>query len=782
MERLSITTHLIAVLTAFSAFTMPIALEVLNRVKTRYGSAYYMDAIEQKMGFKIQFLFRELILTLITLIWFSLYVSSVDKNTFSDNYVSFFETVFLLITSTLLIKEFRFIQIVFLATRSDSLVTEHLISKLSKTDSSNASHAIEIELLVQIASFNIGNSTSHFETPTEQKLFKLIENAYTNQSNSISHVTIKKLLGELAVTLTSARSTGSRDKYVFLQRDYGKHLVLFFDRKIKNYDVFERFSTNLYEESIKELNSDQYWLLRADFLIGVHTWDIQSPQTILFIDRHVRSLIDFLVDKKPELLPELIDNYRNFVSYESYFSDEIYQLSSLFGDNNYEHFDEVSSFTEIHKELLNNNPQEYINKFLLLLDKYTQDALASDVSAVRYQEVKEIASEFEKNMVEEIIKAVGAQTAKRTAQYTLRALAQNDQWRCILDCHESFNPANSKAMHLGINLLPASLNSVIQQLGRPHGYSSLNSEELGIAYIRALPILVMYALYCWRIQNLDKELNTGIETITSSINMGEKTIQITKRMLSELKQSMYYAQSPTYAEVFCSHFDIRHEEAAFNNSVIPILHKVVKYLEEQLIELRNTQPLSEQIKQNHIDKILMKGTDLATKFPLLSYVSLCKQKQDPIKFPPITHSREEFLDNTGVGYGLSNRRIIENIHNQIALQQITTGGSPICDLNLNDIKDNHTIIISHKDWQALRESSCADKIRNINRHLVHSNTLLDAFYLHDTSSCNPIAKLHSQNNDGVTRLTCDHIDNAFEFNFKDEGGAVAIEIDAHIYF
>ncbi len=60
MDRLSITTHLIAVLTAFSAFTMPIALEVLNRVKNRYGSAHYMDSIEQIMGFKIQLLFREL--------------------------------------------------------------------------------------------------------------------------------------------------------------------------------------------------------------------------------------------------------------------------------------------------------------------------------------------------------------------------------------------------------------------------------------------------------------------------------------------------------------------------------------------------------------------------------------------------------------------------------------------------------------------------------------------------------------------------------------------------
>ncbi|TNZ21011.1 hypothetical protein CGK52_22655, partial [Vibrio parahaemolyticus] len=60
MDRLSITTHLIAVLTAFSAFTMPIALEVINRVKSRYRSAYYMDALEDIMGFKIRSLFGQL--------------------------------------------------------------------------------------------------------------------------------------------------------------------------------------------------------------------------------------------------------------------------------------------------------------------------------------------------------------------------------------------------------------------------------------------------------------------------------------------------------------------------------------------------------------------------------------------------------------------------------------------------------------------------------------------------------------------------------------------------
>ncbi|ELA9243984.1 hypothetical protein QUO02_003150 [Vibrio alginolyticus] len=588
MDRLSITTHLIAVLTAFSAFTMPIALEVLNRVKNRYGSAHYMDSIEQIMGFKIQLLFRELIVTLIALISFTLFAYSVDKTLFKDSYVLFTEFLFSLITSALLVKEFKFIKTVFLATRSDNLVTEHLISKLRTKNNTN--HSEEVELLVQIACYNIEHTAITSDKSTENRLFELIEKTCVNQDCSIDTVTIKRLVDGLAATLTSARNTNSRDKYVSLQRDYGRLLVLFFDRKMKEYDVFEMFSRRFYEESIKELNTGQYWLLRADFLISVDTWEIQNPQTIAFIDRHVRGLIYFLVDKKPELLPELIDNYRNFISFESHFDNDIYELSQLFGSCNSAHFEEMSSFTETHKELLTTNPQDYINHFILLLDKYVQDALTPSVSEPRREEIKLITVEYEQRMVSEIIKEVGENAAKITAQYTLRALANKNQWSCILDCHESFSPAHSRACRLGVNLLPASLNSMIQQLGKPQGYSSLNSEELSHAYVRAVPILVMYAAYSWRIQNLDKNLHACISAITSSLSMGEKSIQIANRMLNELKLATYYAKSPVYAKAFCNHFDIKHEEADFNSVVIPILREIQKYLNNQLIEIRKSQP------------------------------------------------------------------------------------------------------------------------------------------------------------------------------------------------
>jgi hypothetical protein len=782
MDRLNITTHLIAIITAFSAFTMPIALEVLNRVKSRYGSAYYMDSIEQIIGFRIQLLFRELITTLIALIGFSLFVSSVDRATFSDNYVLLSELLFSLIVSALLIKEFRFIKTVFLATRSDSLVTEHLIYELSRINSNDPNHSQEVELLIQIACYNIEKTAITSDKSTEKRLFELIEKTCINQENSIDTLTIKRLVDGLAATLTSARKTNRRDKYVSLQRDYGRLLVLFFDRKIKNYNIFEQFSNELYEESIKELNSAQYWLLRADFLIDVHTWDIQSPETITFIDNHVRRLIDFIVDKKPELLPELIDNYRKFISYDSDFSADIHRLSHLFGDYNSNHSDEMSRFTEAYKERLKNNPQDCIDKFTLLLGKYTQDALTPSTSVERYEEVKQITIEYKQEMVTEIIKEVGAQIAKRTVQHTLRVLAQKGHWRCILDCHESVSPANSRIIRLGINLLPASLNSIIQQLGKPYGYSSSNSEELSQAYIRAIPILVMYAVYCWRVQNLNKNLSFGINAITNSLNMGEKNILNANNMLTELKQSSYYAKSSVYAEAFCSHFDIKHEEAEFNKVVIPILRKTQKYLKNQLVEIKRTQPLSETIKQKYMDSILMKGKDLSKKFPLFACVSLSKDKQEPFKRPARSYNRDMFLDNTGVGRCYSDYRIIKRIHHNIAHKMIATEGSPLSTLEFENLKDNDLLIMTHKDWQNFKKSKDIDEHRNIKRHLVTSETPLETFYIYNTEDCLPIVTLYSPEIDDKSTPLGENMSNAFDFRFVDKDGQITVEIDAHIYF
>lgn len=579
--------HLIAVLTAFSAFTMPIALEVLNRVKNRYGSAYYMDSIEKIMGFKVHYLFRALIVTLIALILFSIFVSSVNEQSFSNSWVLFSELFFTVLTSMLLVAEFLFIEKVFQATRSDKLVTDYLINKLTDPDSN---HVQEVELLIQITCYNIEKMTTITDESVENRLFMIIEKTYQNQRSIINDETIKSLLDGLAVALTSARNTNNRRAYVSLQRHYAEHLILFFDRKIKNYHVFQRYSEEFYEECIKEFDAGHYWLMKADFLISVNMWDIQNPQTIDFIDMIIRNLIDFAVREKPDLVPDIIERYRNFVSYESYFCDDIQQLSTLFSINNGDYLEEIQDLTKNYEEQIRQDTESYICKFISLVNKSRLVALKNSTSIAQYEEIKTISSEYKQKMITEIMKSKGAIASRNTAQYAIRVLAKKNLWGCMIECFESFSPAGSNIHHLGFNVLPCSLSSIIEQLGKTHGSISIDTEELNNSYQRALPILVMYALYCWRIKNPKKKVREGVNIVIASLSISERTIRNVMKIQSTMHHVQYFAKSFDYSETFCRHFNIVHEVNDFHKATILILYEIEKYLAKQLNEIVGSQP------------------------------------------------------------------------------------------------------------------------------------------------------------------------------------------------
>ncbi|TNZ19238.1 hypothetical protein, partial [Vibrio parahaemolyticus] len=65
------------------------------------------------------------------------------------------------------------------------------------------------------------------EKSIDRRLFEFIENAYKDDSNHVNPNIIEDLLTGLASMLTAARNTESREKYVYLQREYGTHLILF---------------------------------------------------------------------------------------------------------------------------------------------------------------------------------------------------------------------------------------------------------------------------------------------------------------------------------------------------------------------------------------------------------------------------------------------------------------------------------------------------------------------------------------------------------------------------
>ncbi|MFS1900868.1 hypothetical protein BCU43_005275 [Vibrio lentus] len=172
---------------------------------------------------------------------------------------------------------------------------------------------------------------------------------------------------------------------------------------------------------------------------------------------------------------------------------------------------------------------------------------------------------------------------------------------------------------------------------------------------------------------------------------------------------------------------------------------------------------------------------MANKFPLFSFVSLSKDKQVPFKLPSYSYGRERFLDNTGVGYGSSSYRFIENIYNTIALTTITQKGSSLSELELEDLENNHLLVMTHKDWQNFTSSKDKDDYRDVKRHLVFSDEPLDAFYIYDTKECPPLVTLYNPKiNQKLTPLD-ENMGNAFEFEFIDKEGEVTVKIDAHIY-
>lgn len=781
MDRLNITTHLIAILTAFSAFTMPIALEVLNRVKSRYGSAYYMDSIEHIMGFKVHYLFRELIATLIALILFSIFVSSVNEQTLSNWCVLFFELLFSLVTSTLLVKEFLFIKTVFQATRSDNLVTNHLINKLTKPNSNSSNHAQEVELLIQITCYNIENTTTFTDESIENRLFTIIKEAYENQTSLIHYETIKNLLDGLAVALTSARNANNRSIYVSLQRNYAEHLILFFDRKIKNYDVFERYSEEFYEECIKELGSGHYWLMRADFLISVDISDIHNPQTINFIDKIIRNLIDFAVREKPDLVSEIIERYRNFVGYDSYFCSDLHQLATLFGSYNADYDQEIQSLIEEHEEQIISIPEAYMDKFISLVNKSSHEALKSSTSIAQCEQIKTAALNYRQKMIIEIMKSKGAIASRNTAQYAIRALAKEHFWGHIIECFESFSPAGSKVSRLGFNVLPYSLSSIIEQLSKTHGFSSINSEELNSSYQRAVPILVMYVLYCWRIQKPKERLRDGVNEMATSLSLVARTIRNVKKIQSAMHHVQYFAKSFDYSNAFCRHFNIIHEVKEFHKATILILDEIEKDLAIQLKEIMSTQPLSDDIKNRYMNSVATCPENTLMRIPLLDCVSLTSSKQKPMVFTMPPEGRAVFLSNNDAHYSFHAKSVIKRIHHEMAIKQIIKNGSPLETLKPSDYDENKILVITNKDWEAWASKQPQTDLNRINKHLVFTEKALDFYFTYDIKALLPLATLYSPTGKGKGSLH-EHLRDAFEFDFRDENGKVEVHVRAHIYY
>lgn len=776
MERLTITTHLIAIITAFSAFTMPIALEVLNRVKNRYGSTHYMVTLEEIIGFRIVQLFRELIFTLILLIGFTFIVGSIEKTIITKNQITIIENLLFLICAALLCKEFIFIKTVFAATRSDDLITDYLISSLSKNSIIN--HSENIDLLVQIACYNIEKSAIDIEYSTESRIFRLV----SNKESHIKTEILKLLIQRLASTLSSARNSNSRDKYVSIQRTYGRLLILFFDDRINETNIFDNFSYFLYEESIREFGSGMHWLLNADFLINVGIHEIKKPATIHFIDHHIKLLIDFLKEKDPTLIPELIDNYRSFISHDDHFGSEIYNITTFYKGGLSKHLDAINELSNNYKQVLLKNPEQCINKFILLFDLCIQEAISEITSQCEFDEIRIAAKEYESEMITQLITGLGAYEARKTAQYALRVLSHKSEWHNLLACFEQFSPAHARGIRIDINLLPITFNTVLQQLEEQNSYNSFQHEELKLAYAKATPILIMYITYAWRIRNINKSIDFCVKHIITELSLENRTIKNCKFVIEELEKAIYYAKSKSYSVSFCRYFSIEHDSDFFHRAVTPILLSMQKFLSDEINYLLKNQPLSEKIIASFKNIALGTNVDIFSKYPLFRDAKFINTNNDTTcKVFQKSYPREVFLDNTGTSYCLLSRDILSRIHSDIAIKLIQRNGINLHYLSVTDISAQETLFITTKDWMNHQAINNATNVMKNNIFLIPSSTAFNAFYIHNSATCNVI-RIEKSNAEIVESIQPEHIRDAFIFNFTENDGFVSVTILSNLYY
>ncbi|WP_210441645.1 hypothetical protein [Vibrio crassostreae] len=783
MERLSITTHLIAVLTAFSAFTMPIALEVINRVKSRYRSAYYMDSLEEIMGFRIRSLFGQLILMLISLLLFSLIVSAFSDEQFPAKYVLPVELLFFIFTSVLLVKEFHFIKTIFLATRSDELVTNYLIDKIETGADKEAHYGKEVDLLVQIGCYNI----EHTETPLGEKsidkrLFDFIESAYKSESKHVNIGTIEDLLIGLASMLTAVRNVNNREKYVYLQREYGKHLIHFYDHQKDGDERFSRIMEKLYEESINELYSDHYWLLKADFLISVRTWDITNPYTLRIIDRHIRNLIDFLARKKPGLIVDVLDNYRNFNNFDSYLDSNIYNLSDLGGEYSPLYFDDIHNFTKKHDELLMTNPQEYAGELMLLIDKVIQEKRERlKASPEKYQQLIKDSAEFEKEIMHELIKKIGNHYSERSAQEAIRTLALYTEWHSILDCYNSISPASSRIIRVGHKLLTENINNYIDELGKSEYVGMFEREGLNHAYLKAVPILIMLSLYNWRQRNLNASIEDAVKGLVASLNLQERTISKAKAIEADMKKVIYYAGSSNYSKSFCSYFGIEHEQEAFKGASIKLLQEIESFAKNEQDTLKRTQPLSDAIKLRFEEELKDDASRLIKDYPLFHNYQVTHLKQTNFQRFIVEDARDAFLDNTGVHHSFNGLSRVGFIHSQLAFTLISTKGNTIPSLQLSKLSPSEILFITPKDWEAATSTLDLSKIGIINKNFVFTEEPLHKFYIHDTNNPQSYVTLYNPESKEEKATAEQVYADSLEIEFIDEENKVTVNLDYHIY-
>lgn len=786
---ITLSTQLIAVFTAFSAFTMPIALELLNRVKSKFGSPFYVDTVEKILGFRITSFIKQLFMFISVFTVYSL-LASIAKYKFSYlyDYCIVAEVLFFSWAVFLLYREFNFLNIVYEVTKSDIIVERYIIDQLKSVKAEGAvPDGIYnlINLWVQIAEYNIEFSKVGPSKNTHSRMFKFIGDACLDTSIFNLDV-VNQLLSELSKILVKSRRSEDRVSYITTQRSYGFHLINYCD-SIDSERVNNIPTQNLYMETMKEIESSEHFLCTADFLLSTSVLILNKVQALYFIDKYINDLIGLVVDRKPEIICEMMDNYRNFNNYSSYFIEEL----DNFYHNNYdiiEHDEKLSSLKFKIENDYENILIENANSIVKNIETLVFNTLVAKDGGLDTKALQE----EQDGLKSELMKGLGVLLAKRTAKVALAKLAEGKRWNDILLCLNKFDYSGTNIHMLGTRIYPDSYQEVLFTLAdRISGQFDFRNEKVDVNYIQAVPLLVMQQIYS---EFIGQDVPDFSLVNKINVNVGPLTLQQLNYCKKKLEKARYYSRAEVYAISFCSFHNIEHEFDNFYSSSILVFDKFIEVISSEIERKEKEGKISLRQKERFINEFVSAESDSVSDFPLLQfYIKQIKDKKPEIleendaQFPRFSenYARRDFMDNTGVHHSFTHSYILRNIHYQLLFNLISQKGKLIESFEPSELQQGDFLVIGYSDINDMSEMTGQSLMHYYRKDnlftllTVPTKESLGRYFIYRQGRDGALLKLHTESTeDSIEKVYASVLD----VEFKEDLGTVTAIKTAAISF
>lgn len=785
MYEITLTTQLIAIFTAFAAFTMPIALELLNRVKSKFGSPFYVDTVEKILGFKITGFIKQLFVFILTFTIYNL-LSSVANSKLqnSQDYFIVTEILFLAWSIVLLYREFTFLRVVYEITKSDFLVEEYVFEQL-KDAKANEPIKEEIydlmNMLIQIAQYNIEFSKVSIQKKTHSKIIKFIDDSCQNNEDNINMDIVAYFLEQFP-KIISRSDKCDKEEILTAQHSYAFQLINYLESKNNNSKSIS--TKSLYFETDKELSRNEYSLCTADFLLAVSIFLIKKPTTIYFIDNYVRILLDLLIDEKPELVCILMENYRNINNFDSYFSDEMYHfLSDCFWKETPHPTDKYEETKKLiqkfESDLLIEKTDELYEEIQSFLNSFKETNWFINASIEEKSNIESLIDDIN----QEFIKGLGLKLSKDLGIHAITRLAEKHRWKEILLCLNHFDFSGTDINMLGTRIYPNSYYEIILTLTDSLSFKRLSHiRKEDLSYIKSIPLLILQMIYSHKIGETKPNFS---EFDKVELDLGSLTLREINLCKKKMVKARYYANSDIYAYTICDFHNLHNEFNNIYECSLKTIDHIIQSIDNRIEYIKEKGEISENQKKKFEQEFIDSEIGTLPITPLLSFYNIKKtnEKTHEYKYKE-TYERRDFMDDTGTHFSFKHSYIMKNLHDMLLYNLIVKKGKLIETFSLSELKKGDYLLIASSDINDMSEmtgSSLRNYSHNNNFELLtlHSQISLGKYFIYRESRDGALVTLHTEcSSNDMKEL----YRSTLNVTFNDVNGSMEIEKSANIEF